>query len=167
MYEVHVNIAEIRKMVGWIRDHQNEAALNLLENLISLGRVTLEEIGVTQAEYDGFRKFVDIAAAKGNVDRIRDHQNGASLNLLEASISSGRVTLEEIGVTQVEYDGFRKLVDIADAREKADWIRDDLNEAAFQILEDLLSSGRVTLEEIGVIKAEYDELHRLIKSHTT
>ncbi|KKW29483.1 MAG: hypothetical protein UY72_C0043G0009 [Candidatus Uhrbacteria bacterium GW2011_GWD2_52_7] len=60
MYEVHVNIAEIRKMVGWIRDHQNEAALNLLENLISLGRVTLEEIGVTQAEYDGFRKFVDI-----------------------------------------------------------------------------------------------------------
>ena len=167
MYEVHVNIAEIRKMVGWIRDHQNEAALNLLENLISLGRVTLEEIGVTQAEYDGFRKFVDIAAAKGNVDRIRDHQNGASLNLLEASISSGRVTLEEIGVTQVEYDGFRKLVDIADAREKADWIRDDLNEAAFQILEDLLSSGRVTLEEIGVIRAEYDELHRLIKSHTT
>lgn len=87
---------------------RNDLFLSQLKDLIESGRVTLEELGLSEEEYQNFDHMVALRNAQTNLEKFRIYDSFSHLGELKCLIESGQVTLEELGLTQTEFDDLEK-----------------------------------------------------------
>lgn len=81
-----------------------QTILNDLRVLVETGRVSIEQLDLTRAQYDGLQKQVDIHGAKWSLVHLRKTRKSDLLNELQQFIDSGRVSLGDLGLTSEEFD---------------------------------------------------------------
>lgn len=71
--------------------------------------ISLDELGLTEAELEALEKSVDVRAAREELERCRQTGPTAAFWGLKANLISERITIEEIGATDEEITKYTKL----------------------------------------------------------
>jgi hypothetical protein len=137
--------------------------LKKLRRLVGSGRVTLQELGLTEEEYNGLPHLIDVIVAKRVLALVRRYGLRFDLDNLRKFFDSRKVTLEEIGLTEEEYRRLVHWVDVVETKSALlSLIRGSADRSCLRDVQRSVTTGKVTLEELELTVQEYRSLPRLV-----
>jgi hypothetical protein len=99
-----------------------------------------------------------VSRAMERLTALREQPNNIDLQSLDELIDTAGVTLEELGLTSADYAQLVRTVNLASAKEALHFFRSERHPMYLWGLRDLVATGKVVPEEVGLTKVAYEKL---------